>query len=245
MGISFIETVKNYFTSEFINQSSVSLDESSSSVFNALNAIIPTGLAAVLNIATVGNEGAARVLTMARDAAGYYSQSPNLAKLHDEEKGANLPWDVFGNRESQVSNAVANYAGIKQSSAGSLITLTLPVILGLLGKHAEETNLTASALSGFLSSQKENMINAMPAELTDIAEVFGLGALSGRNADLAFNMRPQTEVSKKRKTWLLPLILIIAVIALLIYFSRGCNRPANSKNISENTSMNVSELLLV
>ncbi|MEO6814605.1 MAG: DUF937 domain-containing protein, partial [Ginsengibacter sp.] len=140
MGISFMETVKNYFTSEFINQSAVSLDESSSGVSKALSAIIPAGLAGILNKATSGNDGAQNIYSMAKDAAGYFSASPNLAKLHNEEEGSNLPSDIFGNNESNVTNAIAKYAGIQPSSAGSLITLALPVIMGLLGKHIEENN---------------------------------------------------------------------------------------------------------
>lgn len=249
MGISFMETVKNYFTSEFINQSAVSLDESSSGVSKALFAIIPAGLAGILNKATSGNDGAQNVYSMAKDAAGYFSASPNLAKLHNEEEGSNLPSDIFGNSESHVTNAIAKYAGIKQLSAGSLITLALPVIMGLLGKHIEENNLSASGLSGFLSSQKENIINAMPSGLSSLAGILGLGDLAGASMATSYtkslSVENTDEVADTRKggmKWLLPLILIIAVIALLIYFSKGCNKPANDQAPPADTSSNVATM---
>lgn len=249
MGISFMETVKNYFTSEFINQSAVSLDESSSGVSKALSAIIPAGLAGILNKATSGNDGAQNIYSMAKDAAGYFSASPNLAKLHNEEEGSNLPSDIFGNNESNVTNAIAKYAGIQQSSAGSLITLALPVIMGLLGKHIEENNLSASGLSGFLSSQKDNIINAMPSGLSSLAGILGLGDLAGASMATSYtkslSVENTDEVADTRKggmKWLLPLILIAAVIALLIYFSKGCNKPANDQAPPADTSSNTTTM---
>jgi outer membrane protein OmpA-like peptidoglycan-associated protein len=249
MGISFMETVKNYFTSEFINQSAVSLDESSSGVSKALSAIIPAGLAGILNKATSGNDGAQNVYSMAKDAAGYFSASPNLAKLHNEEEGSNLPSDIFGNNESHITNAIAKYAGIQQSSAGSLITLALPVIMGLLGKHLEENNLSASGLSGFLSSQKGNIINAMPSGLPSLAGILGLGDLAGASMatsyTISLSVENTDEVAATRKggmKWLLPLILIAAVIALLIYFSKGCNKPANDQAPPADTSSNTTTM---
>ena len=49
MSFNLMETVKNFFTSEFTNQASSALGEDSPGISKALSAIIPTGLAGILN----------------------------------------------------------------------------------------------------------------------------------------------------------------------------------------------------
>lgn len=242
MALNFLETVKNYFTGEFSNQAANSLDESSSGISKALSAIIPTGLAGILGKATSGNEGANSILNMSKNAIGYFSPSPNLSDLHNDEKGSDIPSRIFGGNQSQVTNTISQFAGIKNSSASSLMTLALPVIMGLLGKHAEQNNLSASGLSGFLSSQKDNIMQAMPSGLSSLAGMFGLGSIGTSASSMGSNVKSsiidstQTVVEKPRAKWLLPLIIIIAVILLLWYFSRSCNSTTQNNTVVTDTS---------
>lgn len=226
MATNFLETVKNYFTSEFSIMASNSLDESSAGISRAINAIIPVGLAGILRKANSGEEGANRIYDLSKDAVSYLSPIPNLTDLHNEEKGSDLPSAIFGNEESKIDGSIAQYAGIKKSSASSLITLAIPDILGLLGKHAVENNLSASGLAGFLSAQKDQVRQAIPPGLTSVAEMLGLGGLGTAVPSTATELNsldggdaiPQR---KKNIKWI-PIITILAVILLLIYFSRGC-----------------------
>ncbi len=242
MALNFLETVKNYFTSEFSNQAANSLDESSAGVSKALSAIVPAGLAGILRKATSGNEGADSVFNMTKDAAGYLSPIPNLTDLHNDERGSEIPSSIFGSNQSQVESAVAHFGGIKNSSAAALITLALPAIMGFLGKHAAQNNLSASGLAGFLSSQKDNISQTMPAGLSSLAPLVGLGSLETAASSMSSTIKPdiadstQTVVNKPRAKWLIPLIIIIAVILLLVYFSRGCNNTTPNNTVVTDTS---------
>ncbi len=245
MALNFLETVKNYFTAEFTNQASNSLDESSSGTAKALSAILPIGLAAALQKATSGNDGTNTIFNMAKEAAGYLHLSPNLSDLHNDEKGSDIPARLLGIHQSQITGAISQYAGIKNSSVSALMTAALPVEIGLLGRHAQQNNLSQSGLSGFLSSQKNNIIQSMPSGLSSLAGIFGLSALGAATSSTTSpgpgRSTEMINTPKKRPDWLFPIIIILIVIALLWYFSRSCNQtkstesPVTTTNTHTNT----------
>ncbi len=185
---NLLDTVKNYFSGDFANQAANSLDESGSGVSKALSALIPASLAGILAKATTGTEGANSIFEMAKSAIGFSPTMPNLSNLHNDEKGSDMPARIFGGNESQITNSVAGFAGIKNSSASSLMTLAVPSILGILGRHAEQNNLSSSGLAGFLSSQKEHILNAVPAGLS-LGSLPGLGSLGSAISSGAYKRK--------------------------------------------------------
>lgn len=238
MAINFLDSVKSYFSTEFTNQLSNSLDESSPGVAKAISAVIPVGLAGALQRATSGNDGANSILNMAKEASGYMHLTPNLSDLHNDEKGSDLPNKIFGSNESVVSGAISQFSGLKNTSASALMTMALPVIMGLLGKHAEQNNLSATGLAGFLSSQRDTIMQAMPAGLSSLAGKFGIGTMGATSASMASNIKnsvvdatPDMAIEQKpKKSWIIPAIVILLVIALLVYLSRGCGETKLSES---------------
>ena len=250
MSFNLMETVKNYFTSEFTSQASSSLGENSSGISKALSAIIPTGLAGILSKATSGTQGASDVLSMAKNAISSLSGgAANLTQNTNQEQGSNIVSSLFGGNQSGVVSAISRFAGIKDSSASSLMSMGLPAIMGLLGKHAEQNNLSASGLSGFLSSQKDHIMQAMPAGLSSITGLLGLGSIGAAASSMASHVKSgvsdtahaaQSIVDKPGSNkWLLPLIIILAAIALLWYFSRSCNetKPSTASVIDSTSAV--------
>jgi hypothetical protein len=230
MAENFIERIQNYFTEEFDHHASNSLDESSAGISKALSAIIPVGLEGVARKATSGNDAAARVYDLSVEAANYYSPQPNLKDLHNDEKGSLLASTIFGDKESHIEKAIAQHAGVSKTSVEALSLLAMPVIMGLLGKYAVENNLSANGLAGFLSSQKENIRQALPEGMSFVKELdYNSPAPVGDEIDPDINVSESSITERpKKKTWMLPLIIIVLVIALLIYFSRGCGRTKTS-----------------
>jgi len=240
MSFNLMETVKNYFTSEFTNQASSTLGEDNSGISKALTAIIPTGLAGILNKATSGTEGANSIFEMAKNAIGNASGNTSLTGTENVQKGNSMLGSLFGSNQQGIVGAISKFAGIKDSSASSLMSMGLPAIMGILGKHAEQTNLSASGLSGFLSSQKDHIMQAMPPGLSSLAGMLGLGSVSAGIPSMTTHAKPiVTNAAQeildepKRNNWLLPLILIIAAIGLLWGLSRGCNqtRPSTAADL--------------
>ncbi|MEP7080945.1 MAG: OmpA family protein [Ginsengibacter sp.] len=247
MSFNLMETVKNYFTNEFTTQASSTLGENSSGISKALSAIIPTGLAGILSKATSGTQGANDVLSMAKDSIGNISGGgADLAANTNPEQGRSVLSNLFGGNQSGVVSAISRYAGLKDSSVSSLMSMGLPVILGILGRHAEQNNLTAGGLSGFLSSQKDHIMQAMPSGLSSIAGMLGLGSIGAAASSMGSNVRSgvsdtvhtaDSMVDKPSgNKWLLPLIIILAAIALIWYFSRGCNSTKTDNTVVADTS---------
>jgi hypothetical protein len=230
MSFNLIETVKNYFTGEFTKQVSSKLGESSSGIVKALTAVIPTSLAGILMKATSGDDGANSILEMAKNASSSNAGSPESTS---PEKGRGMFSELFGANTGVIDSVISNFAGIKDSSAGSLMSMGLPAIMGILGKHAEQNNLSASGLAGFLSSQKDHILHAMPAGLSSIGGLLGLGSLVGAAHVTADPVKEHAEAIINKQggnNWLWPLIIIVAAVLLLWYMSRSCNdtRPTTA-----------------
>ena len=241
MAPNFLETLRNYFTTEFSNQAANSLDESGAAVSQALSAIVPVALSGIMAKATSGNEGADSVFNMARDATAYLSPIPNLTDLHNDERGSEIPSRIFEGSQSDVEKSIARFAGIRNSSASYLITLALPAVMGFLGKYAAQNNLSAVGLAGFLSSQKDSIVQGLPSGISSLAPVTGFGAsqplasTTSAATSAAFPIN-NPDTTGKGKKWLIPLIIIIAVILLLLYFSRGCNNTTTNNTVVADTS---------
>lgn len=244
MSYNLIETAKNYLSSEFINQASSSLGESSAGISKALSAIIPTSLAGILSHATHSTEGANSVFTMAKAAYTNLPLSPTFSNLKSyETKGGNIFSQLFGSNQPNIISKISHYAGIKDSSAGSLFNMGIPAILGLLGKHAEKNNLNSSELSDFIYSQKNNIMDAMPSVLSSLTNTLGLGAFGSTASSMASNVKSSaanrtlhiTDKPNGSSKWLIPLILVIAIIAGLFFFLRTCNQPVDKAANSNDT----------
>lgn len=232
MPFNLIETVSNYFTPDFVNQASSNLGESNSGISKALSAIIPTGLAGIMKKATSGPEGETSIFNMASESALGLPSSPafdSLASHGTPAAQGNLLTSLFSGNQTGIVSAIAGFAGIKNATVSSLLSMGLPVIMGLLGKHAKQNNLSANGLSGFLASQKDNIMSAMPAGLSSLAGMFGLGSAS---SSFSSPTPPKAHVVRRAEEtidegggnkWLLPLIIALVAIGLLWYFLRGCN----------------------
>lgn len=246
MSFNLLDTVKNYFTSEFVNHASSGLGESSSGISKALSAIIPAGLLGIINKGTSGDAGAGSVLNMAKQSAVGLPSAPGFSNLSNAESTAgsgNILSNIFGFNQSGIAGLISRFAGIKDSSASSLMSMGIPAILGLLGRHAEQNNMSSNDLSGFLSSQKDQVVNALPSGLSSLKGMLGMGgagaAVSSLASDVKTNVinRGQEIVSKPAgNKWLLPLILIIAAIALIWYFTKSCNKTPEAATTTADTS---------
>ena len=143
---------------------------------------------------------------------------------------------------------ITRFAGIKESSVSSLMSLGLPVILGVVGKHAEQHKLTPPGLSQFLTTQQDTVIRALPTGLSSMLPMLGLGtsgsALSSTGAaktaaphkDEDRNMPPGTK-------WLMLLILLVAGLALLWYFMKNRDQkesmPATTDTVASTLSTGI------
>lgn len=67
--------------------------------------------------------------------------------------------------KSSIGSMISSYAGIRNSSAISLLGLTAAVVLDVLGRQVKEKKLDADGLAASLFDQREAFINAVPEAL--------------------------------------------------------------------------------
>jgi outer membrane protein OmpA-like peptidoglycan-associated protein len=249
MPVNLIESIRDLFNNEFINRASSTLDESHDGIQKALGGIIPVILGGAVTKVNAGDAGG--VFTMARNAHSGGSISSMLSGDTSSlmAKGMDILSGLFGNKTSMVANAISNYAGIKESSASSLMRLSSPIIMGKLGEHAQENNMDVSGFASFLNNQKDTILNALPAGL-NVGSLLGLGSVTsmeGRATSLADQTRRRVTSDveyagrfkeSKSGSWVWPLALLLLVgLAVLYFVGRGRNKPETASSTTlQNTS---------
>jgi len=239
MSLNLIESVKGLFTNELIGKASAMLGESESSVNKAIGGIVPTVLSGLLSKSSSG-DGAAGILNMAKEAAGSSILS-NLGGLLGGEGGGNLNGilnmasGLFGDKLGGIGKLISGFSGIKESSASSLLGMVAPAALGFLGKHATNNNLNAAGLSSLLSSQKDNIMSAIPAGLN--LSGLGLGDMSAKFKDTSRAVNSKATTAAKYAShkndsgmkWVMPLLLIaVAALAIWFFAGKGCNAKTDT-----------------
>lgn len=235
MNSDFLGKVKSYFTTEFKQQIGLSLNEDSRSVDKALNAILPLGMSAALQRVDRDKGGMSSIFNLSKSASNYLPAVPDLAKLHNEEIDSRIASDLFGDHESAIKNAVAKYAGIKNESASALILLAMPVLLGTLGKYANQNSLSPDQLDSFIGGMKGEILNNIPEGIKSVASIFGLNAGEVDEKHIKDYVKTES-VQPQNRGWIAPVILVLIGVALLIYFSRGCNKPNDTATPAANTA---------
>lgn len=235
MSFNLVDSVKGLFTNELTSKMASAFGESEGGIQKALGGAIPAVLAGLLNKAGT-TDGASSILNLSKEAAsggilnnlGNFTGGGNLVS-----KGMEWLKTLFGGRFDNITSLISGYAGIRDSSAASVLSMAAPAALGVVGKQVTQNNLGVSGLTSMLSSQKDSILGAIPSGL-NLAGALGLGSLSDLGGKLtgAIGGAAHTARATAEKAtggggkWVLPLILALIVIGALYYFTKGCNKKA-------------------
>lgn len=180
MATSLLESLSSYLTPDLIDSIGSTLGESPGSVSKGMGAVLPALLGGVADKAK-DPSALQQLFALITDDANDGSvlrDSGGLLGTLTQNKGtlatlaASLLPLLFGGRTDSISSAIANYAGIKNSSASSLVRLGAPLVLALLGDRVRKEGLGASALASLLGGQRDSITRAIPGAL---AGLFGQG----------------------------------------------------------------------
>ncbi len=229
---NLVEMAKSYFNHDLVNKASANLGESEGGITKALSALVPSIIGGMADKASTP-EGANAVAQMAtaehKDGildviSGFFHQDNNSNLL---SKGSGLISSLFGTsgQSNMLTSLVSNFAGVKSSSAGSLLSLALPTILGLFGRHTAENNISASGISSVLADQKKLAMGALPAGFSLSAASSSPVSSIKETAQTAH----RTYEAAEEKTgggakWILPLLLLAGVAVAAYYFYNNRNK---------------------
>ncbi len=253
MSINILDTVKQYLTPDLITKASSMLGENETAVSKALSGVVPSVFSGLISKASSGGtSGANDILNMAKDShsSGLLG---NIGNIFSDggllNKGAGLLQGLFGDKLNGIISSIASFAGIKNSSASSLFSMAAPVATATVGKYAVENNLNAGGLSSFLASQKANVMNMLPAGLSGITSLLGLGKISDGISSVTSNARQSATSTAnyvsdrvEEKTggmkWLLWLLLLaLAALAAWYFLFGGKSGCSNSKPATSDTTV--------
>jgi outer membrane protein OmpA-like peptidoglycan-associated protein len=137
---------------------------------------------------------------------------------------------IFGGRSAGLSDWAASHSGVSRSSASSLFSLALPIVLGLIARRVSSAGWSASNLMSLLDGQREYLRDA-PVGLSDILRAddttptrhertYDTGDVRGRRVPVS-----TAPVHRSASPWLWALPLLF-LIPLLGYFM---SRPAEPR----------------
>jgi hypothetical protein len=167
MSFDFASKASGLFNEDLITKAVSYLDESESSINKAVSAVVPSLLLGFANKAST-HGGAAEILEAAKDSNSrdVLNHLPVFFSIDGGSrlnKGAGIAAAIFGNQFDTLIALIGNFAGIKNSSAASLLSMAAPAFLALLGKYATENNIDAAGLNGFFYTHKGGYAAAMPS----------------------------------------------------------------------------------
>lgn len=156
------------------------------------------------------NDGSA-LTNVAGSLLGGSGHSSPLANL-----GATLLSSVFGDKANGLVMALGEFAGLKGSSASSLLSLAAPLVMGVLGNKVRTEGLSASGLGELLAGQKNSFASQAPAVLANF-----LGAPSAA--------APAS--SAAGTNWLVP-VFLLGGLGLLWWLVNGPKDTAEKQEAS-------------
>jgi flagellar motor protein MotB len=243
---SLMEAVKGYLTPDAVRSASSLVGESESSTRQTLNGAVPSILSGLTNMVST-RDGATGLASLIRDGS-FGSVVDNVGSLFSGGSattsilsvGPHLLGKIFGGNSSQVTDLVARSGGVSNSSASSLMSLTAPLILGVLGKRAAAQGLDSSGMANSLLSEKADFAAAAPAGLSQI--LGGGPTLVSRTIERATEAprfaasdvrresyaTPGHEAEPRRPgfgRWLPLLLIALGILALLSFLRGRASRP--------------------
>jgi OOP family OmpA-OmpF porin len=222
-----IQSVLGYLNPDLVRKAASFVGETPDATQKALTAIAPTGLAALASFGS-SESGAGRLLGLLNQGS-FGSLLDNVGSLFGGgsatqqavSTGRSLLESVLGGKLGDIAGAIGNASGIKSGSATSLMSLAMPLIMGVLGKQVTSRGLDASGLSRVLSGLLPSLVGMLPA---------GVGSLLGITGPrVAEPSRPIAAEPVRRRSpwaWLLPLLLLGLLLIYLL--GRGRGRPTET-----------------
>lgn len=220
------------------------LGESPSVTSSGLSAVLPALIGGLVNKGSTA-DGASGLLSMLNNPqidsgilgslgslfGNGSSQASGLVSL-----GTTLLGSMFGDKVGGLTSAIASVAGLKGSSASSMLGLAVPIVLGLLKSHVGQNNLNPSGLMDLLKGQGQHLSGKIDPKIStamgfpSVAGLLGLGAagvsqaasaVTGAGAAAAGAVAAKGGSALMR--WL-PWIIGAAILAWALSGMRGCGQ---------------------
>jgi outer membrane protein OmpA-like peptidoglycan-associated protein len=118
---------------------------------------------------------------------------------------------LFGRNLSSMTDSLSNYAGLRSSSAASILSVAAPLVLGYLGRVMRSDNLTTAGLADRLRGMRNQLASAVPIGF-EMPEFFHTPFRASRAAVDEAERRPS--VGQEAQNWGAPILALIGLLGL-------------------------------
>jgi OmpA-OmpF porin, OOP family len=118
---------------------------------------------------------------------------------------------LFGQNLSGVANSLSRYAGIRQSSASSLMLTCAPIVLGYLGRLIRTNNLSATELAERMRIERPQFASALPAG-------FEMPSVVRTPHETTREVVDEMRLPEPRERWAVPLAALLAALGIATFF---------------------------
>lgn len=220
MASSLMDSLTGFITPQITDSIASRTNESEGAVRKGLLGGSASMLSAIAGRA--GDSGfIERIFGMVTNPANEASMASRLSSLTGGTPGTGIGdlgtrflSQLFGSQQSSVTDAIGRGAGLKESSAGSILAMAAPLVLGLLGQRTREQNLNPSSFGRMLSDEAPSFQKYLPA---------GLGSLLGGAPEMAapaVSARAAAARPSSAGRWVWPLLGALVLGGIFWFFNR-------------------------
>ncbi len=166
-------TVSSYLTPEMIQRVAALIGESPPATQKSVGIAVPTILSGLANLAS-SDTGTSQLINMVtrlggdgnllNDLGGLLGGGPTTQTTMNA--GRDALQTIFGGKLNGVLDALAGAGGAKSSSASSLLSLLVPIVLAVLGKERRTAGLDAGGLASLLRNQRGSWASLLPGAVS-------------------------------------------------------------------------------
>jgi outer membrane protein OmpA-like peptidoglycan-associated protein len=196
MKTELLESITKQLTPEMLQHVSTLLGEAPAQTQKAVDRTIPTVLAGLIHLSSSAN-GPTQLLDLINHD-NYGRLLNNLSGLLEQGNtaqilmtaGQDILSTLFAGKLNAVSELIATASGVSSTSASSLLSLTAPVVIGVVERARALQGLNAAGLTKMLIGQKEVVAKLAPAGLAGVLGLSNLANLGVGPAEVATARTP-------------------------------------------------------
>ncbi len=213
---SMLAELQKLVTPELLSEVTRQTHESDVAMSKACDAAIPAFAATIANRSD--DRGFInQLVNLATGAAADRDPIGTARRLASSPAGSDIntvatAWlsTLFGPSLSGVTNSLARYAGIRESSVASLLMTCAPLVLGYFGRLIRSHNLSATDVAERLSAERPHIEAAMPAGF----EMPGIVRKPYETTRAAVDETVSWREREKRESWSFPLAALLAALGI-------------------------------
>jgi OOP family OmpA-OmpF porin len=182
--MNILSLIQSQLSPQTVGQISNAVGESPEGTKAALGTAFPALLGSLVGKANASPSGVTDIFNMVKQGQSQGGWSDTISSviggLSGGTAGAEQPAhqsilnSLLGSKLGAVTDFIASRCGIRGGSAGSLLGMAAPLLMGIIGKQVSSQGLGAAGLGQLLSSQTQYLKDALPSGL---ANTLGIGSL--------------------------------------------------------------------